>query len=143
MPTTTRAAVVESGGAPFTLSDVELDEPGPHEALVRVVAAGLCHTDLGVASGGLPFPLPGVLGHEGAGVVEAVGPGVTGVAPGAHVLLPFPSCAPCRNCRDGHPAYCAAWLPLNLLSGRRAAGTGTLSRRGRPLGRQLVGQPRV
>src|SRR4051794_41677328 len=77
MSLTTRAAVVESGGAPFTLSDVELDEPGAHEAVVRMVATGLCHTDLGVASGGLPFPLPGVLGHEGAGVVEAVGSAVT------------------------------------------------------------------
>jgi aryl-alcohol dehydrogenase len=99
MPTTTRAAVVESGGAPFTLSDVVLDEPGPHEALVRMVATGLCHTDLGVASGGLPFPLPGVLGHEGAGVVEAVGSAVTGVTPGDHVLLSFTSCGDCRNCR--------------------------------------------
>ena len=75
--TLTQAAVVESGGAPFTLSHVELDEPRTDEVLVRMVAAGLCHTDLGVASGGLPFPLPGVLGHEGAGVVEEVGPAVT------------------------------------------------------------------
>ncbi|MET9460399.1 NAD(P)-dependent alcohol dehydrogenase [Streptomyces canus] len=140
MPTTTRAAVVESGGAPFTLSDVELDEPGPHEALVRMVATGLCHTDLGVASGGLPFPLPGVLGHEGAGVVEAVGPAVTGVAPGDHVVLSFTSCGDCRNCDGGHPAYCATWLPLNLLGGRRADGTSTISRDGEPLGGHFFGQ---
>ena len=140
MPTTTRAAVVESGGAPFTLSDIELDEPGPHEALVRMVATGLCHTDLGVASGGLPFPLPGVLGHEGAGVVEAVGSAVTGVAPGDHVVLSFTSCGDCRNCDGGHPAYCAGWLPLNLLGGRRADGTSTLSRGGEPLGGHFFGQ---
>jgi aryl-alcohol dehydrogenase len=140
MPTTTRAAVVESGGAPFTLSDVELDEPGPHEALVRMVATGLCHTDLGVASGGLPFPLPGVLGHEGAGVVEAVGPAVTGIAPGDHVVLSFTSCGDCRNCDGGHPAYCAGWLPLNLLGGRRADGTSTISRDGEPLGGHFFGQ---
>ena len=140
MPTTTRAAVVESGGAPFTLSEVELDEPGPHEALVRMVATGLCHTDLGVASGGLPFPLPGVLGHEGAGVVEAVGPAVTGVAPGDHVVLSFTSCGDCRNCDGGHPAYCATWLPLNLLGGRRADGTSTISRDGEPLGGHFFGQ---
>ena len=140
MPTTTRAAVVESGGAPFTLSDIELDEPGPHEALVRMVATGLCHTDLGVASGGLPFPLPGVLGHEGAGVVEAVGPAVTGVAPGDHVVLSFTSCGDCRNCDGGHPAYCATWLPLNLLGGRRADGTSTISRDGEPLGGHFFGQ---
>ncbi|MEV5438394.1 NAD(P)-dependent alcohol dehydrogenase [Streptomyces sp. NPDC052682] len=140
MPTTTRAAVVESGGAPFTLSDVVLDEPGPHEALVRMVATGLCHTDLGVASGGLPFPLPGVLGHEGAGVVEAVGSAVTGVAPGDHVLLSFTSCGGCRNCRGGHPAYCATWLPLNLIGGRRADGTSPISRDGEPLGGHFFGQ---
>ncbi|MFD7245075.1 NAD(P)-dependent alcohol dehydrogenase [Streptomyces massasporeus] len=140
MPTTTRAAVVESGGAPFTLSDVVLDAPGPHEALVRMVATGLCHTDLGVASGGLPFPLPGVLGHEGAGVVEAVGPAVTGVAPGDHVLLSFTSCGDCRNCRGGHPAYCATWLPLNLLGGGRADGSHTISRGGEALGGHFFGQ---
>ncbi|MFF6983052.1 NAD(P)-dependent alcohol dehydrogenase [Streptomyces sp. NPDC008343] len=136
----TRAAVVESGGAPFTLSDVQLDEPGPHEAVVRMVATGLCHTDLGVASGGLPFPLPGVLGHEGAGVVEAVGPAVTGVAPGDHAVLSFTSCGDCRNCRGGHPAYCATWLPLNLIGGRRADGTGTISRGGEELGGHFFGQ---
>jgi len=140
MSTTTRAAVVESGGAPFTLADVELAEPGPHEALVRVVATGLCHTDLGVASGGLPFPLPGVLGHEGAGVVEEVGSAVTGVAPGDHVVLSFTSCGDCRNCRGGHPAYCATWLPLNLIGGRRADGSSTISRDGEPLGGHFFGQ---
>ncbi|MFE0331975.1 NAD(P)-dependent alcohol dehydrogenase [Streptomyces sp. NPDC058960] len=140
MTTTTRAAVVESGGAPFTLSEVELDDLGPGEALVRMVATGLCHTDLGVASGGLPFPLPGVLGHEGAGIVEAVGPNVTGVEPGDHVVLSFTSCGGCRNCRDGHPAYCATWLPLNLIGGRRADGTSTVSRDGTPLGGHFFGQ---
>ncbi|MEU5340158.1 MULTISPECIES: NAD(P)-dependent alcohol dehydrogenase [unclassified Streptomyces] len=140
MSTTTRAAVVESGGAPFTLADVELDEPRAHEVLVRIVAAGLCHTDLGVASGGLPFPLPGVLGHEGAGIVEAVGPDVAGVEPGDHVVLSFTSCGSCRNCRDGHPAYCATWLPLNLLGGRRADGSATISRDGAPLGGHFFGQ---
>ncbi|MEU3337829.1 NAD(P)-dependent alcohol dehydrogenase [Streptomyces sp. NPDC002144] len=140
MSISTRAAVVESGGAPFTLSEVELDEPGPHEALVRMVATGLCHTDLGVASGGLPFPLPGVLGHEGAGVVEAVGSAVTGVAPGDHVVLSFTSCGECRNCNGGHPAYCASWLPLNLIGGRRADGSSTISRDGEPLGGHFFGQ---
>src|SRR3954452_8215879 len=140
MTITTQAAVVESGGAPFTLVDVELDEPRADEVLVRMTAAGLCHTDLGVASGGLPFPLPGVLGHEGAGVVEAVGPAVTGVAPGDHVVLSFTSCGDCRNCDGGHPAYCATWLPLNLLGGRRADGTSTISRDGEPLGGHFFGQ---
>jgi aryl-alcohol dehydrogenase len=138
--TTTKAAIVEFGGAPFTLTEVSLDEPRSGEALVRMVAAGLCHTDLGVASGGLPFPLPGVLGHEGAGVVERVGPGVTGFSPGDHVLLSFTSCGDCRDCRGGHPAYCAAWLPLNLIGGVRADGSHTITRDGAAVGGHFFGQ---
>jgi aryl-alcohol dehydrogenase len=140
MTTMTQAAIVESGGAPFTLADVELDEPRPGEAVVRMVAAGLCHTDLTVAGGGLPFPFPGVLGHEGAGVVERVGPGVTSVRPGDHAILSFTSCGQCANCRDGHPAYCASWAPLNLLGGSRADGSPTLTRGGAPLGGHFFGQ---
>ncbi|MEU4343442.1 NAD(P)-dependent alcohol dehydrogenase [Nocardia sp. NPDC023852] len=137
---TTTAAVVASGGAPFTLVDVELDEPRPDEAIVRMVAAGLCHTDLGVASGGLPFPLPGVLGHEGAGIVERVGSSITSVVPGDHVILSFTSCGRCGNCHDGHPAYCASWLPLNLIGGVRADGSHTVTRAGVPVGAHFFGQ---
>ena len=140
MTITTQAAVVETGGAPFTLVDVELDEPRADEVLVRMTAAGLCHTDLGVASGGLPFPLPGVLGHEGAGIVERVGSAVTTVAPGDHVLLSFTSCGSCRNCRGGHPAYCATWLPDNLIGGARRDGSATISRSGEPIGSHFFGQ---
>ena len=140
MTLTTQAAVVESGGSPFSLVDVELDEPRADEVLVRMTAAGLCHTDLGVASGGLPFPLPGVLGHEGAGVVERVGSAVTTVAPGDHVLLSFTSCGSCGNCRGGHPAYCATWLPDNLLGGARRDGSATISRGGEAIGSHFFGQ---
>jgi len=140
MTITTEAAVVESGGGPFTLAEVELDEPRAHEVLVRMTAAGLCHTDLGVASGGLPFPLPGVLGHEGAGVVERVGSAVTSVAPGDQVLLSFTSCGRCTNCRGGHPAYCATWLPDNLIGGTRSDGSATITRAGQPLGGHFFGQ---
>jgi aryl-alcohol dehydrogenase len=136
----TTAAVVESAGAGFSLSQVELAEPRPDEVLVRMVAAGVCHTDLGVAAGALPFPLPGVLGHEGAGVVEAVGAAVTRVRPGDQVLLSFTSCGRCANCRDGHPAYCATWLPLNLLGGARADGSSTVSRGGEAIGGHFFGQ---
>ncbi len=73
MPTTTEALVVEPGGSPV-LDEVELDDPRPDEVLVRTVAVGLCHTDLTVASGALPFPLPGVLGHEGPGSSRPSGP---------------------------------------------------------------------
>ncbi|MFJ2901559.1 NAD(P)-dependent alcohol dehydrogenase [Streptomyces sp. NPDC087212] len=135
-----RAAVVEVEGGGFVVGGVELDGPRGGEAVVRMVAVGVCHTDLGVAGGGLPFPLPGVLGHEGVGVVEEVGDGVGGVAVGDQVVLSFTSCGSCRNCRGGHPAYCATWLPLNLIGGRRADGTATLHRDGVPLGGHFFGQ---
>jgi aryl-alcohol dehydrogenase len=138
--TSTEAAVVESGGAPFTISTVDLAEPRADEVVVRMVAAGLCHTDLGVASGGLPFPLPGVLGHEGAGIVEQVGADVTRVQPGDQVLLSFTSCGACSNCRDGHPAYCETWLPRNLLGGSRMDGSPTITRDGAAIGGHFFGQ---
>jgi aryl-alcohol dehydrogenase len=140
MPQTTTAALVETAGAQFSLAEVELDDPRPDEVIVRITAAGICHTDLGVAAGALPFPLPGVLGHEGAGIVEAAGSEVTRVRPGDHVLLSFTSCGRCGNCRDGHPAYCLTWLPLNLLGGARADGSATLRRDGAALGSHFFGQ---
>ncbi|MFJ9664409.1 Zn-dependent alcohol dehydrogenase [Streptomyces sp. NPDC101219] len=82
-------------------------EPGPGEVGVRIAAAGLCHSDLSVADGTIPFPVPVVLGHEGAGVVEAVGEGVTHVAPGDHVALStLASCGTCADCGRGRPTMC-------------------------------------
>ena len=95
--TRTTAAIVEAAGAPFHLEDVDLDEPRPHEVLVRLVAAGMCHTDLSAQAGHLPFPLPGVLGHEGAGVVERWAPRSRGVEVGDHVLASFSSCDECAR----------------------------------------------
>ncbi|GAB2468592.1 NAD(P)-dependent alcohol dehydrogenase [Streptomyces incanus] len=115
------AAVVEELGAPFTLVELELDEPGPGEALVRIVATGICHTDEITRHGDLPMPFPGVLGHEGAGVVEAVGPGVTHTAVGDHVVIGWPSCGTCSNCRSGQPRYCAR-LGEALCGGGRLLG---------------------
>lgn len=101
------AAVVEELHGPFTIQQLELDEPGPGEALVRVIATGICHTDAITRGGDLPMPFPAVLGHEGAGEVVAVGEGVSAVAAGDHVVIGWPSCGTCRNCRDGEPRYCA------------------------------------
>lgn len=95
------------------------------EILVAMAGVGICHTDLTAASGAVPFPLPAVLGHEGAGVVESVGPGVDTLQPGDHVVLSFASCRSCRNCIAGHPAYCADFAALNY-SGRRRDGSTTL-----------------
>lgn len=134
-----RAAVVGDDHV-FGIDDIELSALQGREVLVEVQAAGLCHTDLSVANGGLPFPLPGVLGHEGTGVVVEVGHDVSEIAVGDRVVLSFTSCGRCEGCRGGHPAYCVRWLPDNLLTGRRADGTSPLSRNGAELGGHFFGQ---
>ncbi len=126
------AAVVERTGAPFTIVDVDLADPRDHEIVVRIVATGLCHTDLSARGGTTPFPLPAVLGHEGAGVVERVGPKVSALAVGDHVLISFTSCGHCRACQEGHPVYCRDWVPLNLLGGSRLDGSATITREDGP-----------
>lgn len=116
-----RAGVVEEVGAPFTYTDLKIDAPGPGEILVRIVASGVCHTDASTRSGDMPLPLPCVLGHEGAGIVEAVGPGVTSPAVGDHVVLGWPFCGECKHCREGEPRYCLSIAPA-LVSGMRFTG---------------------
>jgi S-(hydroxymethyl)glutathione dehydrogenase/alcohol dehydrogenase len=105
-----RAAVLEEFGQPLVVQDVELAEPKPGEALVRLAACGVCHTDLYTASGADPTGYaPCVLGHEGAGVVEAVGDDVTLVAPGDHVITLFaPECGKCTHCLDPRTNRCVA-----------------------------------
>jgi S-(hydroxymethyl)glutathione dehydrogenase/alcohol dehydrogenase len=105
-----RAAVLEEFAAPLVVQDVELQDPGPGEALVRLSACGVCHTDLYTASGADPSGYaPTVLGHEGAGVVEAIGDGVTSVAPGDHVITLFsPQCRECVHCRSDKTNLCLA-----------------------------------
>jgi alcohol dehydrogenase len=127
-----RAAVLEASGLPAPYADsrplkvrqVELAGPGHGEVLVRIVAAGLCHSDLSVIDGNRPRPLPMVLGHEAAGIVEEFGPGVTDLAVGDHVVCVFvPSCGTCEYCNDGRPALCVPGAAANgagvLLSGAR------------------------
>ncbi|MEV7694322.1 NAD(P)-dependent alcohol dehydrogenase [Microbacterium sp. NPDC089189] len=134
-----RAAVLDHGA--LHVRDVAYDDPGAGEVLVRLVASGLCHTDLGVIAGGIPFPAPGIIGHEGAGVVEKTGPGVTGVAAGDKVLLSFTSCGACDSCRSEHPAYCATWLPRNLLGDLREPGSGAVhGTDGDPIAAHFFGQ---
>src|SRR3954470_2079175 len=105
-----RAAVLEEFGAPLVVQDVDLADPGPGEVLVRLVACGVCHTDLYTASGADPSGYaPTVLGHEGAGVVEAVGQGVASVAAGDHVVTLFsPHCREGVLCRDERTNLCLA-----------------------------------
>ncbi|HZK32281.1 MAG TPA: NAD(P)-dependent alcohol dehydrogenase [Corynebacterium sp.] len=117
------AYVVESVNAPFTREELTLADPGPGEVLVRVVATGVCHTDLNTRSGDMPLPLPGVLGHEGSEVVAALGAGVESVAPGDHVVMGWPFCGSCRNCVRGEHRYCLN-LGAEMLSGTRTQGPG-------------------
>ncbi|MEU3352561.1 alcohol dehydrogenase catalytic domain-containing protein [Streptomyces sp. NPDC037389] len=101
--------VIFDGERPRFVDDLEVRDPGPGEVLVAVSAAGLCHSDLAVVDGTIPHPVPVVLGHEGAGVVEAVGPGVVHVSPGDHVALStLASCGACADCDRGRPAMCRA-----------------------------------
>jgi Zn-dependent alcohol dehydrogenase len=134
------AAVVQELHGPFVVRDVELDEPGPGEVLVKVAATGFCHTDGIARHGDLPFPVPGVLGHEGAGTVAAVGPGVTSVHEGQAVVIGWPSCGACRNCQDGEPRYCLR-LGEAIVGGHRLDGPSALrTRDGDPLASHFFGQ---
>jgi aryl-alcohol dehydrogenase len=114
----TIAAVARQPGAGFSVEPLAVDGPREGEALVRIAGVGLCHTDLAFCDGSRPYPLPAVLGHEGAGVVEAVGPGVTGVAVGDRVILGFSACGHCARCDEHLPSYCREFLPLNFAGGR-------------------------
>ena len=127
-----RAAVLNAMGAahpyatshPLAIEKLELKAPGPGEILVKMGAAGLCHSDLSVINGDRPRPTPMALGHEAAGMVEEVGAGVTDLKKGDHVVLVFvPSCGVCGPCAEGRPALCEAGAASNtagtLLSGER------------------------
>jgi len=123
----TTAYLVEEPGGAFVEAEVELDEPRADEVLVRIVATGLCHTDLTVPAMLPPEMLPTVVGHEGTGVVERVGTAVAGVEVGDHVVLSFRSCRSCEPCRAGHVGYCEQSLLLNYM-GMRADGSTTMRR---------------
>ncbi len=109
MPQTVKGVIARSKGAPVELVDVVVPDPGPGEALVRVETCGVCHTDLHYRDGGINDDFPFLLGHEAAGTVEAVGEGVTDVAPGDFVVLNWRAvCGQCRACLRGRPWYCFA-----------------------------------
>ncbi|CAP41722.1 MULTISPECIES: NAD(P)-dependent alcohol dehydrogenase [Pseudomonadota] len=107
-------AVVRAPQQPFTIEAARIRAPRKDEVLVRVVATGLCHTDLIVRDQYYPVPLPAVLGHEGAGVVEEVGPNVKNLKVGDHVVLTYGACGHCNPCASGHEAYCKDFYPLNF-----------------------------
>ncbi|HZN18597.1 MAG TPA: S-(hydroxymethyl)mycothiol dehydrogenase [Micromonosporaceae bacterium] len=119
-----RAVVSLKAGNPVEVQTIEVPDPGPGEALVKVQACGVCHTDLHYREGGINDDFPFLLGHEAAGTVEAVGPDVTSVAPGDFVILNWRAvCGECRSCRRGRPWYCFAThnasQPMTLPDGTR------------------------
>ena len=110
-----QAAVTRAPHAPMAIETLNLEEPRDAEILVRVVATGICHTDIVVRDRMLPTPQPVVLGHEGAGVVEKVGRAVSKVAPGDHVVMTFNSCGGCMSCLENERAYCHEFFPRNFF----------------------------
>jgi aryl-alcohol dehydrogenase len=133
------AAVLDGLGADFVLKDLTLDEPAASEVVIQIAGVGLCHTDLAVQHGHLPFPFPGVVGHEGSGTVIAVGPGVTKVAIGDRVAATFASCGVCAQCAVGSPSYCVEFMPLNF-AGARPDGSSTLRDGDMSVGSSFFGQ---
>jgi aryl-alcohol dehydrogenase len=125
-----KAAVVEEPGGEFRVQELDLAEPRDDEVLVRLVATGICHTDLAGRDMHLPIPAPpSVFGHEGAGVVERVGSRVAKVRPGDHVVLGWDYCGVCAACKSGKELYCLNFF-LHNFHGARPDGSSTLSRNG-------------
>lgn len=127
-----KAAIIREKSGPFSIESVSLSDPRPDEILVRVVGSGICHTDLVVRDQYVPIPLPVVLGHEGAGVIESVGRDVKHVKAGDKVVLSFHSCGHCPSCEEGEPAYCDH-LMANNFSGRRLDGSASVQLAGREI----------
>ena len=139
MSAQTLAAVALSPEQPFELREMELLPPRDDEVQVKIKATGICHTDIAVKEQAFALPLPMVLGHEGAGVVEAVGASVTHVQVGDHVVLCGDSCGHCRNCHAGMPFYCKEFAQRNL-SGDRIDGSTCLQCDGEAMRGRFVAQ---
>lgn len=118
MAATTTAAVVKELHAPFEIEELTIDEPRADEVQVRMVAVGVCHTDMAVRDGWIPTTFPIVLGHEGAGIVEKVGESVHHLTKGDHVVLSYAACGTCVECRNGEPAFCDNSYAQNFAGGR-------------------------
>jgi aryl-alcohol dehydrogenase len=135
-----KAAVVRQKGGPFAIETLAVEEPRADEVSVRMVATGMCHTDLVIRDQVYPVPLPIVLGHEGAGIVERVGAAVTRVAAGDHVVLSFMSCGRCPRCAMGQPAYCAKGHALCFGGAREDGSTAMRDSRAAPVHDHFFGQ---
>jgi aryl-alcohol dehydrogenase len=140
MSTQARAAVIERKEDPFVMHDVTLEDPRPDEVLVRMVATGICATDAHVRQQLMPSPLPAILGHEGAGVVERVGSAVTHLRPGDHVVLSYHSCGQCKPCLTSHAAYCDKVWEANFAGARLDGSVGVAAERLGDLHAHFFGQ---
>ncbi|MGH6613446.1 NAD(P)-dependent alcohol dehydrogenase [Sphingomonas sp.] len=136
----TIAAVAREPRGAFTIETVEIEAPRAGEVRVRIAGVGLCHTDLIFRDQFAPYPLPAVLGHEGAGTIEAVGEGVDGLAVGDRVVLGFSSCGQCARCDEGLPSYCRDFPPLNYAGMRLEDGSKALSANGEAISSHFFGQ---
>jgi aryl-alcohol dehydrogenase len=125
--------------AAVSIETLDLETPRDTEILVRVIATGVCHTDMVARDGHLPTPQPVVLGHEGAGVVEKVGKSVTKVSVGDHVVMTFNSCGHCHSCNDNAATYCHEFFPRNFFA-TRADGSSALSKDGERIHGNFFGQ---
>jgi alcohol dehydrogenase (nicotinoprotein) len=133
----TRAAVLEEGSKQFEIMELDVDEPREGEVKIKYVAAGLCHSDLHLIDGDIIPRFPIIAGHEGAGIVEAVGPGVTRVKEGDHVVCSFiPSCGQCRYCAVGRSNLCD--LGVHLMKGEFPDGTFRAHKDGRDIGQLCI-----
>jgi aryl-alcohol dehydrogenase len=134
-----KAAVARVKSAPLSIETLEIEDPRPGEILVRVHATGICHTDLAMRDQVFPVPMPIVLGHEGAGVIEKLGPGVENLAVGDHVVMSFNSCGQCPCCLEGVAGYCEKFMPLNF-GGSRMDGSTPLRKNGEVVHGNFFGQ---
>ncbi|SEE71646.1 aryl-alcohol dehydrogenase [Rhizobiales bacterium GAS188] len=134
-----QAAVTRARHAPMSLETLTLEEPRDDEILVKLVATGICHTDIAMRDQAFPVPQPIVLGHEGAGIVERVGKAVRKVVPGDHILMTFNSCGHCPSCDHDAPTYCHEFFGYNF-GGSRPDGTSPLSKDNEPIHGNFFGQ---
>lgn len=134
-----QAAVLHAPDTPMSIETLTLEAPRDGEILVRLVATGVCHTDVAMMGRPFPVPRPIVLGHEGAGIVESVGRGVTKVEVGDRVVMSYASCGHCPSCHAHAPTYCHDFVAANFL-GQRADGSTALSLNGAPVRHNFFGQ---
>lgn len=140
MAISAKAAVLRNAGREAAIETVSIEAPRADEVLVAMRGTGVCHTDMVMRDGHLPVPFPVVLGHEGSGVVQAIGSDITDLAVGDHVVLSFMSCNHCPTCNADQPAYCHSWVPLNFFGARADGSTALTDASGNPVHSHIFGQ---